>query len=135
MLGEARQAMLLSRLGLGLASAEQPALQNAPGAWMGARQALELATLGGARVLGRDDIGALEVGRRADFFTVGLDHIAYAGARADPVAALLFCAPQQARHTVVEGRPIVRDGRIVTLDMAPVVAEHDRHARRLLDGV
>ena len=122
LLGEARQAMLLSRL----ASPDAAA-------WLTAREVLEVATRGGATVLGRDDIGALVPGRCADFFTLDLDVPAYAGALADPVAAVVFCAPQPARHTVVHGRFVVRDGTIVTLDLSEVVREHNDHARRLLD--
>ena len=83
---------------------------------------------GGAAVLGRADIGALEAGRRADFFTVPLDGVATAGALADPVAAAVFCAPQPARHVVVQGRPVVRDGALLTIDLPAVVREHNRHA-------
>jgi cytosine/adenosine deaminase-related metal-dependent hydrolase len=125
MLGEARQAMLLARLKL----AVEP---DATRIWTGAREVLEVATRGGAAVLGRDDIGALQVGRCADFFTLDLDTLGYAGGLSDPVAAVLFCAPQAARHTWVHGRPVVTDGRIVTLDMQPVIAEHNRHAARLI---
>ncbi len=120
---EARQAMLLARLERGL---------RREGPWMGARDALRIATRGGAEVLGRDDIGALAVGRCADFFTLDLGAVGYAGALADPVAAVLFCAPQAARHTVIHGRPVVQDGRIATLDLSPVIAAHNRHAARLL---
>ncbi len=119
---EARHAMLLARLDRGL---------RQEGPWMGAREALRIATRGGAALLGRDDIGALAVGRCADFFTLDLGAIAYAGALADPVAATLFCAPQPARHTVIHGRQVVVDGRIATLDIAPVIAAHNRHAARL----
>jgi cytosine/adenosine deaminase-related metal-dependent hydrolase len=141
-LAEARQAMLLARLRLGLLPPEGPRKYMFLGQshsvrtseWMTAREALELATIGGARVLGRSDIGSLEVGKCADFFTLDLNTIAYAGALHDPVAAVLFCAPQQARHTVVHGKPIVRDGEIVTMDMRPVIATHNRCAARLLEG-
>lgn len=129
MLGEARQAMLLARLDRGLRQAGRGASEAGP--WMGAREALRIATRGGAEVLGRTDIGALAVGRCADFFTLDLGAVAYAGALADPVAATLFCAPQPARHTVIHGRRVVEDGRIATLDLAPVVAAHNRHAARL----
>ena len=109
---EARQAMLLARLRLGLLPPEGPRKymflsQSHPvraNEWMTAREALELATIGGARVLGRSDIGSLEVGKCADFFSLDLNTVGYAGALHDPVAAVLFCAPQQARHTVVHGR-------------------------------
>jgi cytosine/adenosine deaminase-related metal-dependent hydrolase len=130
MLLEARQAMLLARLELGLRRKGEPR----PGDWMTAREALELATRGGARVLGRDDIGSLEVGRCADFFTLDLGAIDYAGALHDPVAATVFCAPTRARFTVVHGRVVVEEGRVATLDMAPVVARHNRLAAALAKG-
>ena len=133
MLAETRQAMLLARLALGLETNIQPGREQQPEAWMSARQALELATRGGAAVLGREDIGALEVGRRCDFFTLDLQALAYAGGLADPVAAVLFCAPQPARTTVVEGRIVVQDGRVARVAMEAVVAEHNRHAQRLAD--
>jgi 8-oxoguanine deaminase len=85
-------------------------------------------------VLGRSDIGSLEAGKCADFFSLDLNTVGYAGGLHDPVAAVLFCAPQQARHTVIHGRPVVRDGEIVTMDMRPVIDTHNRCAKRLLDG-
>jgi cytosine/adenosine deaminase-related metal-dependent hydrolase len=130
LLAEARQAMLLARLQLSL-DQSNPVQAND---WMTAREALELATIGGARVLGRSDIGSLEPGKCADFFSLDLNTIGYAGALHDPVAAVLFCAPQPARHTVIHGRPVVRDGEIVTMDMRPVIAAHNRCAARLLEG-
>ena len=93
---------------------------------MTAREALELATIGGAKVLGRSDIGSLEPGKCADFFSINLHTIDYAGALHDPVAATVFCAPQRARYTVVNGRIVVENGRVVTVDMEPVVEEHNR---------
>ncbi|MFZ1509309.1 MAG: 8-oxoguanine deaminase, partial [Anaerolineae bacterium] len=81
LLGEARQAMLLQRV-LGNPAA------------LTAQEALELATLGGAAVLGRDDIGALAPGMAADFIGLNLNRLAYSGALHDPLAAVLFCAPQ-----------------------------------------
>lgn len=119
LLGEARQAMLLARVGHGPAA-------------MSARQALELATLGGAKVLNRDDIGALAPGMSADlvaFATGGLD---LAGAAVhDPVAALVFCTPQTVRHSIINGKPVVTDGHLLPLDLPPLVAEHNRLARQL----
>ncbi|MCS0495008.1 8-oxoguanine deaminase [Ancylobacter sp. MQZ15Z-1] len=137
LLGEARQAMLLARLQIALRPPEGPdtTLSTADPSrdheWMSARQALELATLGGAAVLGRSDIGALEPGRCADFFALRLDDVAFAGGLADPVAAALFCTPGRAAFTVVHGRPVVAHGEIVTIDLPAVVAEHNRHAARL----
>ncbi len=124
-LGEVRQAMLMARLNM----AVDPA---SPRTWTTAREALEVATRGGADVLGRSDIGALEPGKCADFFTLDLNAIGFAGGLSDPVAAVLFCAPQPARHCFVHGRAIVTDHRIVTLDMEPIVREHNRHAAALL---
>ncbi len=142
MLLEARQAMLLARLKMGLLPPEGPRRhfllpQSHPtraNEWKTAREALELATIGGARVLGRDDIGALEVGRCADFFTLDLNTIGYAGALHDPVAAVIFCAPQPARTTVIHGRIVVDNGVITRLDMAPVIEEHNRWSLRLAAG-
>ena len=125
---EVREAMLLARLKIGLLPPEGPQTVLSTSdplrakEWMTARDALEIATIGGAAVLGRSDIGALEPGRCADFFTLDLGDIAYAGGLSDPVAAVVFCAPTGARHTVVGGRLIVDDGEIATLDMAPVSA-------------
>lgn len=137
LLGEVRQAMLLARLKMGLLPPEGPRtvlstsdpLRAAE--WMTAREALELGTRGGAAVLGRSDIGALEPGRCADFFSLDLGEIGYAGGLSDPVAAVVFCAPTTARTTVVNGRIVVADGQIVTLDMAPVVRAHNANAARL----
>jgi cytosine/adenosine deaminase-related metal-dependent hydrolase len=103
--------------------------------WMTAREALEVATIGGASVLGRSDIGSLEPGKCADSFTLDLGAIGYAGGLSDPVAAIVFCAPTRARHTVVGGRLIVDNGAIVTLDMEPVIRAHNRNAARLVGMV
>ncbi|GAB4194005.1 MAG: 8-oxoguanine deaminase [Roseiflexaceae bacterium] len=119
LLGEARQAMLLQRVG------GDPAALTA-------RQALELATLGGARVLGRDDIGSLAPGMAADIVGWRLDRVAYAGALHDPVAALVFCQPQNVDLAVVNGRVRVSGGEIAGLDLPALVAEHNRRAEALL---
>jgi cytosine/adenosine deaminase-related metal-dependent hydrolase len=130
MLSEARQTMLLARLAsaLGGASLSSPA---AP-ALMSARQALELATRGGAAVLGRDDIGALEAGKCCDFAAFRLDKLAYAGGLHDPAAALVFCTPQQVDLLVVAGHVVVRDGELTRLDLPHLVERHNRAAWRLL---
>ena len=96
--------------------------------WMTAREALEIATRGGAAVLGRDDIGHLAPGMCADFFSIDLNTIDYAGALSDPVAATVFCAPQKAKHTVINGRSVVVEGKIVTVDMEPVTYAHNEFA-------
>jgi cytosine/adenosine deaminase-related metal-dependent hydrolase len=129
LLAEARQAMLLSRLG----SAIAPAIDG-PSDLLTARQALEMATLGGAAVLGRTDIGSLEAGRCADFVAIDLSRLAYAGGLHDPVAALVFCSPATVDLSYVHGRPVVREGRLVTVDLPPVIEAHNRAARRLVNG-
>jgi len=127
MLGEARQALLISRLGSALQpEAGQPLIT--------ARQALEMATLGGASVLGRGDIGALAVGKCADLIALRLDRLEYAGALHDPVAASVLCAPVKVDFSFVHGRPVVEQGRLATLDLGPVIEAHNRAARRLVAG-
>lgn len=118
MLGEARQAMLLQRVGYGPAA-------------MGAREALEIATLGGARVLNRDDIGALAPGMSADFVAFDMSAVGYAGAGHDPVAALVFCTPGTVSTSVINGRVVVRDGVLLSADLPTVLTEHRRLARQL----
>lgn len=137
LLVEVREAMLLARLKMGLRPPEGPETVLSTSdplrarEWMTAREALEIATRGGAAVLGRSDIGSLEPGKCADFFTLDLNTLNYAGGLSDPVAAVVFCAPQRARHTVVGGRLIVDNGEITTLDVVPVIEEHNRHAAKL----
>ena len=99
LLAEARQAMLLQRVAGG-AGALDP------------RDALYLATRGGAKVLGRGDCGALVPGMRADFAVWQMGEMASAGAW-DVVAALVLCPPAAARDVFVEGRAVVRDGVLV----------------------
>ncbi len=130
MLAEARQAMLLARLNAGLQGASLSG-EEAP-ALMSARQTLELATRGGAAVLGRSDIGSLQVGKCADFFAVKLDKLGYAGALHDPLAALVFCSPSKADYTVVGGRFVIKEGEIQTIEEPKLIEQHNRAARRLL---
>lgn len=132
LLAEARQAMLLARLRSGLGGASRSSKDAPP--LMSARQALELATRGGAAVLGRTDIGALAPGKCADLFAIRLDRLDYAGALHDPVAAALFCAPQTVDLSLVAGRKIVQDGHLTTLDVPHLVETHNQAARRLLNG-
>lgn len=130
MLAEARQAMLLSRLDAGLRGA---ALSDSKvPELMTARQALELATRGGAAVLGRDDIGSLEVGKCADFFAMNLNQLDYAGGLHDPLAALVFCAPTKADYTVVGGKFIVKEGQMQTVELPRLIERHNQAAKRLL---
>jgi len=141
MLAEARQAMLLARVGRAMAPPETGAdgrpvygCDRGP-AEMTARDALALATRGGARVLGRCDIGHLAPGMCADLALFDLRTLGFAGAAVhDPVGALLLCASAQASHTVVDGRVVVRDGRICTVEMGPLLERHNRLALTLAMG-
>ncbi len=131
MLAEARQAMLLARVREGITGfsrSDDPSRKL-----MTAREALTLATRGGAAVLGRTDIGSLEVGKCADFTAINLNRLDYAGALHDPVAALVFCQPVRVDYTVVGGRFVVKEGHLVTVDEADLVERHNRAARRLLE--
>ncbi|MFN8374262.1 MAG: 8-oxoguanine deaminase [Anaerolineae bacterium] len=121
LLNEARQAMLLQRV-------------NGDPAALSAREALEVATLGGAAVLGRDDIGALAVGMSADFVGFRTDTHAFAGALHDAVAALVFCASPQVDLSVINGRVVVRDGVLQTLDLPMLVEQHNKLSRQLIDA-
>ena len=130
MLAETRQAMLVARLRAGLAGASLSSDVTSP--IMTSRQALELATIHGAAVLGRKDIGSLEVGKCADFTAVNLNRLDYAGALHDPVAAVVFCSPVKMDYTVVHGRVIVREGKITTVNLHQLVESHNKAAKKLL---
>lgn len=118
MLAEARQALLLQRVRHGAEA-------------LRAEEALEMATVGGARVLGRDDIGSLEPGKAADFAGFRLDALDYAGAH-DPVSALLLCQPQRAALVVVNGKVRVWNGEVVGLDLGALVVRHNAIAQEMV---
>ncbi len=117
LLPEARQAMLMQRAHYGADA-------------MSAREALEIATLGGARILGRAaEIGSIEAGKRADIAIWDVSGLGAAGAW-DPVAALVFCGPFAVRDLLVEGRAVVRDGVLETLNPVTLAeTARDRAAR------
>jgi 8-oxoguanine deaminase len=119
LLAEARQAMLLQRVKGGATA-------------LSARQALEMATLGGGGVLGRDDIGSLEPGKAADFVGFRLGSLPLAGAQDDPVAALVFCEPRAVDVAVINGRTVVRGGVISGFCQDEAVSEHNRLAAEML---
>jgi 8-oxoguanine deaminase len=121
LLAEARQALLLQRVGFGVAA-------------MTAREALELATRGGAAVLGRDDIGHLAPGMAADIVAFDLDQLGFAGGEHDPLAALVLCAPAHADLSIIHGRVVIRDGQLTTIDLLPIAERHRALARALVDG-
>lgn len=116
LVAEARQAMLLQRVANGADA-------------MSAREALEIATRGGAQVLGRDDCGYLAPGMRADVAIWDVSGVESAGSW-DP-AALLLAGPTQVRDLFVEGRQVVRDGRVITIDLPAAIARQNHLARRL----
>lgn len=121
MMAEVRQAMLLQRVGFG------------PDA-MTARQALEIATLGGAKVLNRDDIGALKPGMSADIVMFDTRQIGFAGALHDPVAALVFCTPPNVACSIINGRVVIRDGRLTSIDLGQVIERHNTLAYTLAEA-
>jgi 8-oxoguanine deaminase len=124
MLGEARQAMLLQRVGW-------PGFESNAGRFS-AREALELATLGGATTLGRDDIGSLEVGKAADMVAFRIDDISHAGGMSDPVASLLTCTPSTVWLSVINGNIVVENGQIPGLDIPALVQQHNSISQQLL---
>ena len=82
---------------------------------------LGVATRGVSTCLGRDDIGSIQVGKRADIALFPVDGLPYRGAEADPVAALVFCNPGAVQHLFVEGKPVVHDGQLVNLSEATMI--------------
>ena len=117
LLDEARQLLLLQRVANGADA-------------MSAREALEIATLGGAAVLGRPDCGALATGKRADIAVWDMSGIAAAGSW-DPVAALVLTGPHQVRDLLVEGRNVVRDFRLSNVEMRELIQRQNRLAQAL----
>jgi len=129
LLAEVRNAMLLARVKEGITGYS---LSNDPNRkLMTACEALYLGTRGGAAVLGRKDIGSLENGKCADFFAVNLNRIEYAGMH-DPVSAVVFGQPIRVDYTVVNGKFIVKEGQLVTVDEQKVIERHNKAAKRLL---
>ncbi|WP_449543499.1 8-oxoguanine deaminase [Enterobacter ludwigii] len=120
MMAEVRQALLLQRVGFG------------PEA-LTAREALEIATLGGAKNLNRDDIGALAPGMMADIAVFSLEGIGLAGAQHDPISALVFCNPGKVVYTIINGRIVVEDGKVTTTDIPIMIEQHNRLSRQLLE--
>ena len=121
MLAEARQAMLLQRV-----------MGNPTG--LTGLEALELATLRGAKVLGRDHIGSIEVGKCADFIGFNTNRLDYAGAQHDLQSALVFCAPQRVDLSVINGRIVVQDGELTTVHLRHVVEKHNQISMKLING-
>lgn len=121
MLNEARQAMLLQRVG------GDPAALTA-------RDALDMATRGGAKVLGRKDIGTIGMGYAADFAAFDMNQIDFAGAHTDPLASLVFCGPVKAAYTIVNGRVIVAEGQLMSVDLNELMQRHRKFSIDLVNG-
>jgi cytosine/adenosine deaminase-related metal-dependent hydrolase len=119
LLREARAALLLARVS-----------ESNPGA-LSARAALELATLGGARVLGRDDIGHLAPGMSADFISIDVDRPELAGAQQDIVAALILCDIGSVDHSFIDGKRVVDQGHLATIEMQSLVEKTNSASRRM----
>jgi 8-oxoguanine deaminase len=119
LLHEARAACLLARV-----SAQDAAA-------MRAREALELATLGGARVLGRNDVGYLAPGMAADFVAINIDRPSFAGAQLDPVAALILCETNGVDYSFIQGRKVVDQGHLTVADVASLTEQTNRLAEKL----
>ena len=141
MVGEARQALLLARVGRAMQAPELRDGKTFFGCDLGpaemtARDAIQMATRGGAQVLGRSDVGHLAPGMCADFALFDLRTLGFAGGAVhDPVASLLLCASAQAAYTVVNGRVVVRQGQLTTLDLGPLLERHNRLALQLAQAV
>jgi cytosine/adenosine deaminase-related metal-dependent hydrolase len=122
LLAEARLALLLQRV-----SGDPAALS--------AQEALWLATRGSAQVLGRDDVGELAPGKAADVIGFRLDRLDFAGGLHDPRAALVFCTPPQVDFSVINGKTVVEEGHLLTVDIGPVIERHNRISRELVNAV
>ena len=120
MLNEARQTMLLQRV-------------NSKASTMTAREALRVATIGGASVLNRDDIGMLVPGYAADITAFKRDNVDFSGSDWDPVASLVFCGPSKANYTIINGKIVVSEGQLTTIPMEKLVHEHSKLSRDLIN--
>ena len=142
MVNEARQALLLARVGRAMAPPETRVTANGSQTFFGcdlgpaemtARDALALATRGGAQVLGRSDIGHIAPGMCADLALFDLRTLGFAGGAVhDPVGSLLLCASSQAAYTIVNGKVVVREGKLTTLEVEPLLERHNRLAVQLI---
>lgn len=121
LLNEARQAMLLQRV-------------SGNPAGLSAREALEIATIGSASVLGRDDIGLIAEGMSADIIGYRLDTVGFAGALHDPLAGLLFGQSPSVDVSIINGKIVVQDGHILTVDLPVLIEEHNKLSKQLING-
>jgi 8-oxoguanine deaminase len=124
LLSEARQAMLLQRVGW-------PGFESRADRFS-AREALEVATLGGAAILGRDDIGSLEPGKAADVIAFRVDGLGMAGGLEDPVGALLTTAPQTVWLSMIAGKRVVQAGELIGVELETLIERHNAASRRMI---
>lgn len=132
---ETRLAQMLQRIAPAAYSAsENPGgrggFRGTPGA-LSAREALEMATRGGAAVLGRDDIGYLAPGMSADFIAMNLDQLCLSGTQRDPLAAMTMCGPFKVDYSYVNGKEIIRKGEFTQCDIPELLAQHRNVMRRI----
>jgi cytosine/adenosine deaminase-related metal-dependent hydrolase len=120
LLQEARTAFLLARV------------NECDPTSMSARDILEIATLGGAKVLGRDDIGAIAPNMAADFIAIDIERSQFAGAQQDLVSALIFCPVPSVDYSFINGRKIVDRGQLTTLDLPMLIERTNKIARQLV---
>jgi cytosine/adenosine deaminase-related metal-dependent hydrolase len=123
MLGEARQTMLLQRVGW-------PGFESRADRFS-ARDALELATRGGARMLGRGDIGSLAPGQAADVIAFRVDDLEHAGSGSDPLASLVTCSPTRVWFSIINGKMVVEDQRIRGVNLEALIEQHNRTSHLL----
>lgn len=121
LLQEARTAFLLARV------------KDCDPTAMSARDILEVATLGGARVLGRDDIGAIAPNMAADFIAIDIERSQFAGAHHDLVAALIFCPVPSVDYSFINGRKVVDRGQLTTLDLPMLIERTNKISRQLVN--
>jgi len=132
LLNEARQALLLARVGRAMA---EPFGCDAGPREMSARSVLRMATRGGAQVLGRSDIGQIAPGMAADLAIFDVRALGFAGGAVhDPMGALLLCASANTAYTFVNGRAVVREGQLTTVETGPLIDRHNGLARQLAGG-
>ncbi|PID86873.1 MAG: 8-oxoguanine deaminase [Chloroflexi bacterium] len=137
LIAEARQAMLLQRVAPERYLSEKPGGRGGFGGKpdaMTAREALRLATRGGAEVLGRDDIGCLAPGMSADFIAINMNQVALAGSMHDPVAAVVLCQPSGVDYSVINGQVVVENGQLTTLDLPVILERHNKIAMQMVRG-
>ncbi|MEI7467844.1 MAG: amidohydrolase family protein [Chloroflexota bacterium] len=93
-----------------------------------------IATRGSASVLGRDDVGQLAPGFAADLIAINLNRVEYAGALHDPLAAILFCAPRGVDFSMINGRTVIKEGQLTTLDLGQVIERHNHISLKMIHG-